>query len=472
MRRSQHRTLYSVALFLCALSVFARSQTEDFAAQSHQAKELMTEGRFEEAIPIYQHLVQALPGNHGFVLNLGLAEEMAGHPDQAILQFRAVLKVQPDNLPALTSLANAELELKRFDAAAREYRKLTSLDASDARSWYGLGKAYESLAADAFDRLAKGAPQSPYIAALLADTRLQRKQFRSAFFFYQQAQAKLPNLPGVHAGLAKVYEQTGHADWAAEEQKKERSLSPPNCKVQTSECRLMAGDLLGATKAGAAERTPASLFWATKAFNQLAFEAFDHLGALPESAEIHVLKAQILQDRGQGQEAATEWRAALALSPGDRRLENELAASLFLARRYDELVPMLEKMLRDEPASADLNFMMGDSLLQLQKPEQARPYLAAALKANPKMLSAHAALGMALGLLNQNTDAIPHLEKALALDEDGSLHYSLARAYQAAGDTEHARQTLQQYQQIRQKNEEASNELAKESEITAPAPPH
>jgi hypothetical protein len=63
---------------------------------------------------------------------------------------------------------------------------------------------------------------------------------------------------------------------------------------------------------------------------------------------------------------------------------------------------------------------------------------------------------------------VPHLEKALSLDDDGSLHYSLARAYQAAGDAVKAQKAMQEYQQIRQKNEEINGELAKEAEITAP----
>src|SRR5690242_2529035 len=63
-----------------AVSVFgvllASAQGDDLALQSHHAKELMASGRFEEAIPIYERLVRALPGNEGLVLNLGLAEYM------------------------------------------------------------------------------------------------------------------------------------------------------------------------------------------------------------------------------------------------------------------------------------------------------------------------------------------------------------------------------------------------------------
>jgi Tfp pilus assembly protein PilF len=48
------------------------------------------------------------------------------------------------------------------------------------------------------------------------------------------------------------------------------------------------------------------------------------------------------------------------------------------------------------------------------------------------------------------TAAIPHLEAAVEKgeDEDGSLHYQLARAYQAAGQPELARKMLEKYAAI------------------------
>jgi len=413
-----------------------------------------------------------VPDNAGLLLNLGLAQEMAGHSQAAIPNFEAVLKAQPDNVPALSSLAEAYANVNRFEQAADMYHKLAAADAADPQAWYGLGKAYEALATRAFASLSKIAPQSPYVAALLADSRLQRRQYRSAFFFYREAQSKLPNLPGLHAGLASVYQNTGHPDWTSSEQHAEHALEAQPCTAQTAECRFRKADYLGAAaNVRPGSPNPTALFWATKAYNQLAVNAFGQLGKLPDSVEIHALKAQILQGHGQNTEATAEWKAALAFAPGDPRLETELARSLFLAHNYDEVMPMLAGMLVHDPSAPDLNFMMGESLWRTQQPEKAVPYLTAALKADPGMLPAHAALGMVEALLNRPAEAVPHLEKAQSLDDDGSLHYSLARAYQAAGNTAKAQNTMREYAQIKQKNQQINDRLAKEAEISAP-PPH
>jgi tetratricopeptide (TPR) repeat protein len=77
-------------------------------------------------------------------------------------------------------------------------------------------------------------------------------------------------------------------------------------------------------------------------------------------------------------------------------------------------------------------------------------------------------LGLTLEALSKNAEAIPYLKKALALDDDGSLHYSLARAYRAAGLTQLASGAMQEYQKIQKQNQEINDQLAKEAEITAP----
>src|SRR6185437_12067943 len=170
------------------------------------------------------------------------------------------------------------------------------------------------------------------------------------------------------------------------------------------------------------------LYWRTKAANELALQAFFRLGQLPPSVEMHQLQAEIARNQNKHMESVQEWRAALQLSPGNPRLEQELAVSLFLAKDYKAALEAASRLLRANPRSAELNFLVGDSFLRLEEPEKAAPYLQAAIAADPKMVAADASLGLALSRLGKYTEAIRYLEAALELDDDGSLHYQLARA--------------------------------------------
>jgi len=497
-RAALRLALFSFGLSLCA------SQSDDSARESHLAKELMAAGKYQQAIPIYRKLVQEAPGNTGLLLDLALAEHMAGNEREAIPHFEAVLKIQPNLLPALVSLgaariavndplgaiaplqkavaadpnnvdtrgllAGALLAAGRADQAAEQYRRLSSQTPDDPRAWYGLGNAYQALSRSAFDRLQKLDPTSPYVAALVADTRVQRRQYRSAFFFYREALKQLPDLHGVHAAVAEVYRKTGHPDWAAAEDSAEAALAPPDCARHAPECQFLAGKdvpltMLPKTPPASAE----ALFWQAKAANELALQSFFRLGQLPNSVELHRLKAEIARDQGQYVDSVREWRAALELSPRNPRLEHELVVSLFMAGDYQNALDGASVLLKSDPRSAELNFLAGDSLLRLERPEEAVPFLKTSLQLDPAMLAAHASLGLALSRSDKNAEAIPHLEKALELDDDGSLHYQLARAYQSAGDSAKARTAMAQYQEILKKNQEQKEEVAREAQI---GPPH
>jgi tetratricopeptide (TPR) repeat protein len=488
-------------LFFFALVLGA--QTEEQARESERAKQMMASGRYEEAIPIYRQLVQALPGNNGLLLNLALAEHMAGHDRESIPHFEAVLKTQPNLTPAWFSLAQARLALnqpaqaiaplkkvvaaepKNSDArgmlaaalfdlgrpgeSAAQYRELTAISPDDPRAWYGLGNAYQTIAGGAFEQLSKADPTSPYVAGLVADTRVQRRQYRSAFFFYNEALKQLPDLHGIHAALADVYRKSGHTDWAATEDAREGALPAADCTRHAAECEFLAGHDL---KLATLPRTPPpgaeALYWQAKAANELALQAFFRLGQLPPSVEMHRLKAEIARAGNQHLESVREWRAALQLSPGNPRLQQELAVSLFMAGDYRASLDAATALLKADPRSAEFNFMAGDSLLRLEEPEKAVPYLEAALAADPKLAAARASLGLALSRVGKYPQAVPFLEKALELDDDGSLHYQLARAYQAAGQAEKARAAMAQYQEILKKNQEQKDEVAREAQIGPP----
>jgi tetratricopeptide (TPR) repeat protein len=497
------KTAFVLPLIQLIALAIAAGQSDELAAKSQRAKEMMEAARFEEAIPIYKQLVLAVPGNAGLLLNLALAQHMAGRDREAIPNLESVLKVQPGALPALIALgaarlstnqpqlavgplqkavaadprnqdavgllASALVELKRFGQAAEVYRKLTDLAPDDSRAWYGLGTTYESIAASAFERLEKAAPQSPYLTVLIADTRVQRRQFGSADSFYHEALRQLTGIHGIHSALADLYRKTGHQDWAAMEDAKEQGLPAPDCGAHPSECEFLAGhDVQASVLPRESAPTPEALFWQAKAANELALQAFFRLGQLPPSVELHQLRADIARDQKQPLEAVKEWREALALSPGNPRVMRELAVSLFLAQEYRAAIEEAGAILKSNPRSPELNFVTGDSFLRLEEPEKAVPYLRAALAADPKLLAAEASLGLALSRLGQQKEAVPHLEKALALDDDGSLHYQLARAYQSAGASDKARTTMAQYQEILKKVAQQKEEAARQAQIGPP----
>jgi predicted Zn-dependent protease len=493
-------------LLICVVSLSAYSrplpQMEGLAEKSQQAKQLMAEGKFQQAIALYRELNEAVPNNPGLKLNLGMALHMAGKKREAIPELeqavkldpqmapawlflgttrlqlgeasaalkplRTVLLLQPDQHQARQMLADALLSLDRLEEANAEYRRLASEDPRNPQAWYGLGRSYELLSTTTFEKLQKWDPESAYVLSLLAEARLREQQFSSAFYLYRRALERMPDLHGLHSAVAEIYRQMGHPEWADTEQQREASLPSLDCRAPTIECHFIAGhydDLIAAAKSA---RTPESFYWTTRAYNELALTAFDRLGQLPPSPELHELKAQIYSNQKKYAEAATEWRKALELSPADLQIKKELAISLKLGEDYSAALPLFQELLNQQPDSAEFNYFVGDTLLDLQRPREALPLLKRAVVRNPKSLAAHKSLARCDLAAGQASDAIPHLKLVLASDEDGTLHYQLAQAYRANGQIELSKKMLNDYESMR-RSAAARNEAAKQStEITAP----
>ena len=490
-----------MALLVLTLAGWLPAQTDVLEAKSHEATDLMAAGRFEDAIPLYRDLVRALPNNPGLITDLGLALDMAGRKREAVREFQAALKldsrqvtallflgtaylelgqpanaieplesvlmIQPDNHDAQEVLAEAFLAQGDDEDAALRFEKLSKIDTQNPKVWYGLGLSYEALAQHNFEMLQNAAPDSAYWLALVAESRLKLRQYNSAFFFYRQALNKMP-LSGIHEAIAEIYRSTGHADWASVEQEREKEAAAVDCHRDTLECDFTAGRYSELVTAASRLNTPESYYWRTRTYNKLALEAFSRLGQLPPSAEVHELMAKIHFDQRQYDESAREWQEALKLSPGNTYVRRQLALSLLKKNDREAARRLLESLLQESPESPELNYLMGDTLLNLQRVDEAVPFLRKAVMLGPRLLAARGDLGRAYLQLGRAREAVPQLKAALPIDDDGNLHYLLARAYQTSGQQQLAQQTLKAYQDMRKSVTAENQNLEQNVQITPP----
>lgn len=496
------KTAFPILLLMWSFANPLQSPNLQLAEKSKRGKLALEEGRFEEAASIYSDLVQAMPRNPGLKINLGLALYMAGRPREAIPQFERAVKLQTDlidgwvllgaarlnlgeNQAAVEPfrkalalqpahqhcrqmLAEALLALGRYREAAENLRELARLNPRDAKAWYGLGRAYESLSRTAFEKLQRVTSDSPYWLVLVGEALARQGKHSNAFFFFRRGLEKLPNLRGVHHAIAGIYQATNHPDWAVVEEEKERTIPELDCKTQKLECLFQEKRYLEVTELARGQKDAEAFYWLSRAYNWLALEAFSRLGELPASAELFKLKAGVLSDQGRYREAAELLHEALRLSPKDSEAKKQQAEALYQSHDHQAAKALLEELFREGADSPEVNFLYGDSLLQLQQAEQAITYLKKAVVENPRLLAAQAALGRAYMQAGKSEEAIAHLKIALKTDQDGNMYYQLARAYQSLGKMDLARETLQRYQEIQKSVRSETKKLEEEIRITPP----
>jgi len=485
------------AILLLFLTFGVEAQSPELIEKSELGMKLMAEHKFGEAASIYRQLVQAVPDNPGLLLNLGMALHLAGHSREALAPLQNAIKLdasiapawlflgasyldtgnaeralqplekfvrlQPEDPGGRQTLGDALFATNKFPEAADQYKKLSELETNNPHAWYGLNRSYIALAGVSFQAVEKAAPESAWWLALVADERVRRQQLHSAFFFYKKAAAIDPNLPGLHASIADVYKKTGHSDWAEAERQRNASAK---CEAAPQACDFFAGRYKEVVQNGG--KTPEALYWQSRAYARLAENAFQRLEQLPENPEIHELRAGQRSTQRQYRESAEEWRKAVQYAPNDEHLKEELLSSVYRAGDYSAALKLADEQLRENATSAELNLLKGEILIASQDAAKAIPCLRTALKYDPNLLAAHRALGQAYMLAGLPSDAIPHLQAAASIDEDGSLHYQLARAFQVTGKPELAKKALDEYERRQKADREEKNRLDQEMKITPP----
>ncbi len=477
----------------------------DLQARLTRAQEALQAGRYDEAIPLLEVLARELPAETGIHLNLGMALTLSGHPGKAIAPLQRAVKGDPDLLPASLFLGLAYIEsgapdkavaplekvisldrdnryarealaqafamLEQPDRAVEQYEALRRAHPNDPQVLAATGRAYEDVARSAFAALQELDPDSPHVWLLVADVLTVQERYPQAFDLLRKAEAALPGFPGIHESVARVYAASGHDEWAAAERRKAEA-APPDCKTLPVACAYLEGKYADALSRTRGATSAAALYWRARAANDLASQTFAALDRLPPSVERHLVRADIYRGQGEALPAADELRKALALAPGDPRIERDLAGALFAARKTDEALPLLKKLLAATPGDAELAVGYGEMLVQTQQMDEAVPVLTRALESRPDLLPGHSALGRALLAKGDAAAAVAHLEKALPTDGDGSLHYQLAQAYQRTGQADRAKAMLAKYQELQQAAPAppAEDGSAAPSTIRPPAP--
>ena len=146
--------------------------------------------------------------------------------------------------------------------------------------------------------------------------------------------------------MAAIYQQTGHPDWAAAEKRKAAQLAPAPCAKPTAECHFLAKRYLQAVESPG--QSPEILYWRSKAYNELARQAFAELSRYPDSAEWHSFLGNLYRNQGKHKESIAEWQAALGKRPGDPDLERELAATLLAGKEYLQAETALRSAARKD----------------------------------------------------------------------------------------------------------------------------
>ena len=292
-------------------------------AQANLGVLLFFQKNYVGAEPLLRSVVNQRPDLAKIRALLGMCERQLGKTDSA----RADLEAAVPDLSEPNARLNAELELINIYIAAGELNKAAGLVAdlrqaapTDPRVLYAANRIYTQLAEEEVRKLAETAPNSGQMYMVMAHELVLERNVEGAIANFRKALAADPHLPGIHFELAEALHS---------------SLEPKQRLEAEQEYRLAV------------------------ASNKFDEKALCRLG-------------DITADKANLDEAATYYKQALALVPGDTDAEIGLAFVFVQKNQPEAALPLLAHVVADDPTNVLAHYRLSGVYHRLNRPDDAK----------------------------------------------------------------------------------------------------
>jgi len=341
--------------------------------------------------------------------DLGQAYLAYGFNDAAADCFTKAAGLDPRDYRWPYLLGAAEQAAGRLDAAADGFSRALKLAPDAAAGWVHLGeiRLLQGRLDDAEAALRKALEVPGTSAAahsFLGQTALARRDFKSAAEHLEAALAAVPEAARLHYPLALAY----------------RGL---NDRARAEEHLAKAGQV--------GLKPPDPLL--------------DGVANLRVGERVALMRGRVAAQAGRYEDAAREFRKALAAQPRSVEARVNLGSVLALSGDRAGAAEQLRDALRLDPSNVTAHFNLGSLL----PPDEARPHLEAVVSARPDDAEARRLLAQALRDGGHLPEALEQYGKAIALapaDETARLGEAetLVRLSRYAEARHHLEDDLQQ----------------------------
>jgi Tfp pilus assembly protein PilF len=144
-----------------------------------RAEDALRQGRFAEALALFDEVLAEDPGNHAATLRSGVTWLKRGDPARAVPLLEEAARLDPDRGETRFALGDALTRLGQWERAAEQWRELTRLLPSRVDGWSNMGltllaagRSEEAVAA--LERALELAPEEPTVRRNLGRALLER----------------------------------------------------------------------------------------------------------------------------------------------------------------------------------------------------------------------------------------------------------------------------------------------------------
>jgi tetratricopeptide (TPR) repeat protein len=366
---------------------------------------------YNSELSIWTLTAKQVPNSERAHYNLGWVLIGLERYQDAIPEFAAAIKIDPDYGDAHDNLGLCYIRLNDYDTAITEFRTALRIDYSDYQSHYNLGCAY-----------------------------LNQSDWNGALAEFQDAVDYNPDYADAQASLGSAFLHVGEPEKAIDPLEAALKLDPKNPQTLMDYGDALAKDDRAGDAVTAYEKVVAlgdgdsdihkKLASALATQGETARAIIEDQAALRLAAddpEAHYLYGSHLATLGQNDQAVAEFTQAVTLRSNYPEAENSLGSVLFLLNRVPEAEAAYQAAIKLKSDFADAHFNLGTLYLKTSKLagadtaarlDDAEQELRRTLQIDDDYAEAHNNLGSVLMEKGRYLEASTHFQRALQIDPD------------------------------------------------------
>jgi len=327
----------------------------------------------------YENAERLVPRDFRWPYFLGHLHRLGGEPERAAASLERALELRADDLPALVTLADVELERSRPERAEELFTRALELDAGCAPALVGLARL----------ALARGD----------VDVALAR---------LEAARGRAPGATEIGYLLGQALRRRGELDRA-------RALLQAGGEVPArlddphlDAVRALARGMMARQAAGRGLAAQGRLTEAVAAFR-------DAVALAPDEPRLRVNLGEALLRLGDAEGARREFEAAIPLDPAYPLAHYNAGVACARLGRDAEAVEHYRRALALDPGLLVARLNVANALFRLGRVEESLEHYRGVVERDPRHPGARLGEALALARLGRGAEARALLEQALAL---------------------------------------------------------
>lgn len=341
-------------------------------------------GKYQESIKWFNQAIK-IEKNAAYLNNRGSAYFELKKMSEALADYQASLKLQPDYLDAQYNLANLLSSINKNEEAIAAYKKILQKDPHQKDALFNRGNAYKKLkkyqeALDDYQRVLQLEPNNMKALLNSGNTFLALEDLEKAIKSYDQLLEINPSYSEVVLGRANALILQKKYDLAIDAYKKHILLKPDEKESyyglgNALKDTLKFEDAIYCYKI-AIEKDPSYFDALTnlgntlrrvKRFDEAAIYFSKAVEAKPDDPDAYSNLGNILHDLNRTDLAIDAYAQALVISPKDVRANYNIGNIYKELNQFEEAIKQLEHVLTINPDDIETQFAIGMMLLTLGK---------------------------------------------------------------------------------------------------------